>query len=51
VGVGLLGITRVRLEISDRSVLAELGLWWPSFALVARVLISVSAPRAVPPAH
>ena len=44
-GIGLLGIARVRLDMPDRSVLAELELEWPSFALTGRALISVPAPR------
>lgn len=48
-GIGLLGIARVRLDIPDRSVLAELELEWPSFALTGHALISVPAPRGAGP--
>jgi hypothetical protein len=48
-GIGLLGIARVRLHIPDRSVLAELELEWPSFALTGHALISVPAPRGAGP--
>jgi acetoacetate decarboxylase len=44
-GVGLLGVARVWLRIPDGSVLAELELEWPSFALTGRALISVHPPR------
>lgn len=44
-GVGLLGIARMRLHIADGSVLAELKLEWPSFALTGRAVVSVPTPR------